>query len=162
MSQSWKHSLADWRVWLALSVLPVSTAFMLSLGGCFRTLGFEFAIAPYSYRIELKADACTVERTFNALRTQWIDTRMEPAGPFDREFWENWYRVSKGEAPWPLLSYHIGYALSPETERIDRDYTVTPSTLVVVPYKESALIAVSMPLLLGGTVLFRRLCARKP
>jgi hypothetical protein len=87
---------------------------------------------------------------------------MEPAGPFDREFWENWYRVSKGEAPWPLLSYHIGYALSPETERIDPDYTVTPSTLVVVPYKESALIAVSMPLLLGGTVLCRRLCARKP
>lgn len=151
-----KPRMLNGRVMLALLCVPFTSVMLLWLTTCFRVLSITFQIAPFSYDVELLANGITVQRTLNALRTQWVGCRTEPPRKFETQFYEEWHRAEKVRTIWPAVRYDIRYVLAPETEQIDFRYRVTPSTLLMVSFKSMAVSLVGLPSLFTPLVFTRR------
>jgi hypothetical protein len=118
----------------ALVIAPLGCLLALWVATLFASWTIAFGIPPYDYEIEMLRGTLTIEKVYSCVRARPLKIAMETPQPFDKDFYRNWQRTSNREESWGIFSCNISYALSSETKQLDPRDTVTPATLVAIPY----------------------------
>jgi hypothetical protein len=140
------------RILVAASLAAVALLWTLSLFTCAE---ISFGIVPYSYYVETERGTLTILRTYVCTEARRPRLkRLEPARDFEREFFEQWHRVSSIDSSWGVFTCLISFPLMNESLVLEPKLAVTPAYLTAIPHW---LLFAPLSVLLGVT----HVCARR-